>query len=254
MREDHRAGAQLERALDHLARVDAGLRERAAKHLLELQQVVLRVEEHHGEHLVVQVGELHAQVVLDPLRRVEHRPVRELLQQRAARELHHRSDLGALGRAQPLDALQVGGHRLQQPRQALEAVEQLLRELQHGRALQAGAQQQGDELGGGQRRGAEREQFLARTSVRRNVLEDHVRRRGRCGHRLVKLLPVYPTGPCLEFSPPGVVPDPALSPRRSLISGHERAPRTSYRSRRHPFGEIAALAFAGQGRRAIKWP
>jgi hypothetical protein len=74
VREDDGARTELERALDDLARIDAGLRERAAEHRLEREQAVLRVEEQHGEHLVPRWPELQAQVVLDALRRIEHRP------------------------------------------------------------------------------------------------------------------------------------------------------------------------------------
>jgi hypothetical protein len=52
VRQDHRAGVQRQRAAHHLARVDAGLRQRAAEHLLQLQQPVLLVEEQHREHLL----------------------------------------------------------------------------------------------------------------------------------------------------------------------------------------------------------
>ena len=98
VREDHRRGAELERALDDLARVDAGLRQRAAKHLLEAEQAALRVEEEDGEDLVLAAAELQLQVLLDLAGRIEQRPRAELGGDRAARQLEHRRDLGALGR------------------------------------------------------------------------------------------------------------------------------------------------------------
>ena len=112
--EDHRRGAELERALDDLARIDARLRQRAAKHLLEADEPVLRVEEEHREDLVLAAAELQVQVFLDLGRRIEHRPRVELARDRAPRELEHRRDLGALGRAEPLDALELLGLGAQQ--------------------------------------------------------------------------------------------------------------------------------------------
>ena len=59
------------------------------------------------------------------------------------------------------------------PAQAAEAVEQLLGQLQHAEARQAGAQQQREQLGVGQRGRALREQLLARAQRGGQVLERH---------------------------------------------------------------------------------
>jgi len=86
----------------------------------------------------------------------------------------HRDQLGALGAAaQALDRLEVFGAGVQQPREPAEAFEQLLRQLQHVLARHAGAQQQSQQLGVGQRGGAARDEFFARAGVEREILERH---------------------------------------------------------------------------------
>ena len=54
---------------------------------------------------------------------------------------------------------------MQQACQAAEAIEQGLRHLQHAQTRQAGAQQQGQQLGIGQRSRAAGEQLFARAGV-----------------------------------------------------------------------------------------
>jgi hypothetical protein len=116
---------------------------------------------------------LQAQKVLDLLGRRQHRALFQLLCQRAACELHHRNDLGALGRPQALDSPQIVGAGMQQAAQPVEPVEQLLRELQHRNTCQPGAQQQRDQLGIRERRRAQRLQLFARPCIGRDFLEHH---------------------------------------------------------------------------------
>ena len=169
--EDDRRGAELERALDDLARVHARLRQRAAEHFLEPDQAALRVDEEHGEDLVAAAAQLQLQVLLDLGRCIEGRPCAELGGDRSARQLEHGRDFGALGRAEALDPSQLLGLGAQQPGEAAERREQLLGELQHAGAGEPRAQQQRDQLRVGEGRGAEGEQLLARTGRGGNVLE-----------------------------------------------------------------------------------
>ena len=175
-------------AQHHLARVHAGLRERAAKQFLQRQQTVLRIEKQHRKHLVPLGGQMQLQVVLDGIGRVEHLALAQLLGQGAAGQLQHRHQLGAFGGAQALDALQVGRAGVQQPGNAAKAagngarvrvdawrVQQLLRHLQHALAHDAGAQQDGQQLGIGQRGRAARQQFFMGLGVGGQVFEGHGR-------------------------------------------------------------------------------
>jgi len=116
-------------------------------------------------------AELELQVLLDLAGRIEQRPRGKLGGDRSARELEHRRDLGALGRAEALDALELLGLGAQQAREPAEAAEELLGELEDAGADQSGAQQQGDQLGVGERGGPLREQLLARAGRGGNVLE-----------------------------------------------------------------------------------
>lgn len=164
----------VQRAQHDLARVDAGLGEGAAEQLLEHDQPVLRIEEQHREHLVRPRADVQLHVLLHGLGRVEHGALRELLGHGAARELEHRDELGALGgAAHAAHAAQLLGAGLQQAREAAEALVQLLRELQHVLAGHAGAQQQREQLGVGQRGGAARDELLARAGMFGEILESH---------------------------------------------------------------------------------
>ena len=81
VRQDDSRSIDRQSLFDHLAGVHRGLRHRAAEHLLQLDDPVLRIEEQHAEHLVLQRPDLQAQIVLHRLRR-RHRgtaphPVRQ---------------------------------------------------------------------------------------------------------------------------------------------------------------------------------
>ena len=93
----------------------------------------------------------------------------------------------------PLMRRRSPGLRVQQAGEAAEVAEQLLGQLQHALAGQAGAQQQRQQLGVGQRRGAVREQLLARARIGGQVLQRHGRRAAQVFARLVESLPVYST-------------------------------------------------------------
>ncbi|MDT4854838.1 hypothetical protein FQZ97_891600 [compost metagenome] len=134
-------------AQHHFARVDAGLRERAAKQLFERDQPVLAVQEQHGKHLVVARTQLQLQVFAHRLRAVEQGFLLQLLRQRAAREFEYCHHLGAFGRPQALDDLERLGPGVQQATDTAEGVQQLLRELHHVFSGDAGAQQQRQQLG-----------------------------------------------------------------------------------------------------------
>ena len=114
--------------------------------------------------------------MLDGVRRVERGAFAQLLGQGTARQLQHGQQFGAFGRPQALDALQVVGRGVQQAGHAAEAgafVQQLLRQLQHAFAGQAGAQQQGQQFGVAQGAGATGQQLFARARVGGKVFERH---------------------------------------------------------------------------------
>jgi len=131
---------------------------------------MLGVQEQHREHLVIEPAELQAQVVAHRLRAVEDRPLRQLRDDRAARQFEHGLQFGAFGRAQSLDGLQAGRVGLQQPADAAELRQQLAGELQHPRALEAGAQQQRQQFGVGQGCRPQGQEFFARAHGRWQVL------------------------------------------------------------------------------------
>ncbi len=60
MRENHRRGVMLERALHDLARVNARLGQRAVEQLLAGDDAMLRVQEKHHEYLLFAPAECKA--------------------------------------------------------------------------------------------------------------------------------------------------------------------------------------------------
>ena len=173
VRQHHAGRVERQRPQHHLARIDAGLRERAAKQLLQHNQPVLAVQKQHREYLVGSAAELQLQVVAHRLRCGKQRFFLQFFCQRAARQLQHGDQLGALGRAQPLDGLERVGSGMQQPGDAAEIFQQLLAQLQRIFAGQAGAQQQRQQLGIAERAGAAGQQFFARTDVGGEVFHQH---------------------------------------------------------------------------------
>ena len=174
VRQDQRRSAVVQRAQHHLARINRGLRERAAKQLLQHDQAVLAVQKQYGKHLVAQVRQVHLQVLAHGLGAVENLALAQLLRGGAARQLHHGQDFGLLGRAQALDARQrlhaAGG---EQARQTALAIKQVLRQLQHATPGQASTQQNSQQLGVGQGGRPACEQFFARQAVGGQILEWH---------------------------------------------------------------------------------
>src|SRR5688572_1106926 len=157
--EDHRRRVYLEGRLDDLARVNAGLRQRAAEWLVEADDPVLRVEPDADEHLLLPRADGKAKIVAHGRRRSEQRSRLELFADRAARKLERGRELGALCRTEPLYAGELGGKH---PADAAEGLEELAGELDRVLAADARAQQHGDELGVGQVSRAALEQSLAR--------------------------------------------------------------------------------------------
>lgn len=62
MSKDYRARVVPQRSLHDFARIDARLREGTSKQLLAFDQVVLRIEKHRDEQLVLAVGKPRPQV------------------------------------------------------------------------------------------------------------------------------------------------------------------------------------------------
>ena len=89
VRQDDSRSIDRQSFLDHLARVDRGLRHRAAEHLLQRNDPVLRIQEQHTEHLVLQRPDLQAQTVLHRLRRRHRGAAPNAMRQGAPRLRQH---------------------------------------------------------------------------------------------------------------------------------------------------------------------
>lgn len=88
MIEDARGGIDLQGPAHHLPRVDAGLRDRAAEHILHGDDPVLGVEKENAEHLVLALRVTAPQVAPHDIRCVEQR-AGDLAAQVLMRRLQH---------------------------------------------------------------------------------------------------------------------------------------------------------------------
>ena len=150
MGDDKGAGVAGERRLDQFARVDGVHRDRAFGHHGRVKDRVGRVEEDHGEHLVLQAAHRVDEVVghlaggADVL--LAHHPLVEVA---AGHPLDEMQGEGVL-RADPLDLLQLHRRRVEHRRQAAELGEQGPGRLLAVRAGRAEGEQQLDDLGVGE--------------------------------------------------------------------------------------------------------
>src|SRR6266568_2359173 len=172
-REDLGGGVVLERALHDLARIDAGLRERAAEKLFRRCHAVLRVEEQHDEDFLLAPGKREAQIIAHRPRRGERVARGDLLLQGASRELQRRLELRELGAAQARCFREASGSGFEERRHRPEAPEQLPRNIDRAFPLDAGAKQDREQLGIREGTGAEREQPLARALLQGPIGDRH---------------------------------------------------------------------------------
>ena len=147
VRKNHRGAVVVKRLLDDLARIDARLRQRAAKELLRRDQPVLRIEEEHVKDFVRQPCKRQPQVFLNRSRRVECASRAEFFVQRATRELDHRVKLRELRVAQPLDATKLVERRGEQRRQPAESRDDLTPEIDCALAGDSGAKEDRQQFG-----------------------------------------------------------------------------------------------------------
>jgi hypothetical protein len=159
---------------------------------------------------------MQLQVVLDGAGRGEHGAFAQLLGHGAARQLQHRHQLGALGLAQALDALQVVA-RWRCSRPAMPSKPPLPPEVAAGAAAHApsaarpcpdaGAQQQRQQFGVGQGGGAAGQQLFARARVGGQVFQGHGGPGGRGGARVstmeasLRQGSMHPTRPASSRAP-----------------------------------------------------
>ena len=132
------------------------------------------IEEQHGEHLVVSRAQLQLQEMLHGVGVAHGVALPHFLQLHPARQLQHGHQLRSPRRAaQAFAGLQGCRGRLQQTGQAIELIEQGLRQLQHVLPGQAAAQHDGQQLGVGQRLAAHGKQFFARAGLFGDVEQVH---------------------------------------------------------------------------------
>ena len=117
--------------------------------------------------------ELQAQVVFQGALGLEDGGRLQRLRQGAARHLHHRQQLGPLGRAQAFEALQIGWRGVQQAGESAAVLQHVARKRHHAAAFVAGAQQQRQQFTVGQCCGTACQQLLSRPLLGRQVLHGY---------------------------------------------------------------------------------
>ena len=136
---------------------------RAPEHHVGRDQPVLTVQKERHERLVLQPAQRESQVLAHRVGVVQQRVLLHLFAGHPARQLDDHGQRGGPRRPQTDHAHQLRRFGGQQPGQRPVALVQQLQRQPHGRlASRAGAQQDGQQLGAGQRLGPMAQQPLAR--------------------------------------------------------------------------------------------
>ena len=160
-------------AFYHFARINAGLRETAAKQFLGGDQPMLRIEPEGEEDFVRQAGQMQAQIVAHRAGRREGRALPDFLAERAPRHFEHRLQLRVLGRPHAGHRREFAAARREQAGQAAEAGDQLARQIDRAFAGHPDAQENGQQFGVRQGARTLRQQALAGAFVGRPIGDRH---------------------------------------------------------------------------------
>ena len=101
------------------------------------------------------------------LGRVKGLALTQLFGKPPARQFQHRHHLGAFGRPQAFNQVQLGSAGVEQARQTAKGVQQLLRQLKHVFTRHAGAQQNRQQFHIAECAWTARQHFFARACVQR---------------------------------------------------------------------------------------
>ena len=154
-----------QRAADDLARVDLGAVDGAAEHFLEGDRAVAGVEEQHREHFMRQAAQALREIAAGGLGVGQGVAALQAGGEVAVAQLQRREQGAGPGRADARQLQQLFWRVFQQAAQRAMFGQQPARAAHHVRALQAGAQEDRQQFGVGQHRGAALEQLFARTFV-----------------------------------------------------------------------------------------
>src|SRR6516165_4421047 len=122
--QDQRRGAELERALYHLASIDRRVVDGAALLTLVLDEHVLAIEKQEMELLNLAVSDLSAAIVDELIPRADHRPFLQLGSHQPERCLPHQFDTGDRRRVEThsSERLDIGAQHLGEAPEALDQV------------------------------------------------------------------------------------------------------------------------------------
>ncbi len=198
--DDHRGGVVRQRAPGDLARMHFGAVDGAAEQLLEGERAVASVEEQRGEDLLRLVAQAPGEVAAGGARVGERLAALQPGGEVAAAEFHHRGQGAGAGGTEPGQLRQRGRWPFEQGAQGTMGGEQLARGRDRIAAAQAGAEQQNQQFGIGQRRGAACEQLLAGALLGGPFADMHGIARLVCpGAPLQRARTAAAVGPCRGF-------------------------------------------------------
>ena len=174
VRDDDGGAVQFERAAHHFPGVDRGLRQGAAKQLFGGDEPVLAVQEQPGEDLDAAIPQPGSQESAHRRRRGQCIAFAQAGEQVAPAQLEGGLQRGTAGGPEAGGDQAAAVRGAQQGPQAAETRQQFGAAFHGTAAAPPGAQQDGEQLGIGQLRGAGRQQTLARPVLGRPIGDCHV--------------------------------------------------------------------------------
>ncbi len=160
MGQNQRGGLEFQRPLDDLPRIDRRLAERSPEHLVMPDQPVLAIDEQHDEHFLVPADQQQREEIPDRLRPVQYAAALDSLQRGPSGQLDGGNERAGLGATQPGHGRQRLERAGQRAGERAVTLQQSLRQRHGPGAGGAAADDEGEQLGIGQRSGAAARQLL----------------------------------------------------------------------------------------------
>lgn len=175
VRQDDRGSAALQGLAHDLAGVHCGAIQRAAEHFAVMQHPVPVVEEDDREHLVRPVTQAGGQQLTGLAGTGQGSAPGKAFREESPRDLECCLQLAEFRVTEAGCLAEAGPVRREQPAEAAEFGEQVAGKVDRGPALEAGPQENGEELGVGKRGRAPQQQFFTRPLVRGPFPDSHRR-------------------------------------------------------------------------------
>ena len=171
--QNHRRRILRQTTFDHLARVDTGTVDAAMEQRFEFDHPVFGIEEQAAKHLVGLMAQARLEVVAHRLRAFQYGVAAQPLGQMAPAHLQYRLQLGIFRWPKAKALTESRQVRLKQRPQTAEVIQQVPSQIDRALPGNPGTQENRQQLGIGQCRRPQVQQFLPRTLRRRPIANTH---------------------------------------------------------------------------------